>query len=475
MSKPGSTLHVCAIALCAWVCTAVHAGGPWGIYNGAPILYIAPATVALNYDQGSLGSRSKAQADALVAEAVSLWTNVTTATVSFTRGADLPVDVTDANYGTYLGTPFVSISNDGRNPVVYDSDGSITDLFFGAGAKNNLLGFAGSSYSYSGGTAWYTEGRALINGFKSVSDTTLKVVMAHEMGHMIGLDHAQIDSAQGLTSSNYPLMYPIAYRGSVSLHEDEISAVSSLYPDSNVTSSFGTLSGTFAQANGTPIRGANLWVQESSTLKLYSNVSDYLEQTTGYFKFLLPPGTYTLHAQAIKTAFTGGSGIGPYTNAASDFSFQSPLYVSSAAMAPLTLGSGAPTTFTIVAGCAATVNFKFDGTGNVGGNCDNIPGAPTGVSITAGSGSVTVRFTAPANAASTGVTSYTVSCTAAGQTTRTASASASPITVGGLTAGVSYSCTVSASNGTTTGAASSPVIAQPRSVDLTPILLLLLD
>jgi hypothetical protein len=151
------------------------------------------------------------------------------------------------------------------------------------------------------------------------------------------------------------------------------------------------------------------------------------------------------------------------------------MYVGGVAMAPVTLGNGSPANVTIVAGCAATVNFKFDGTGAIGGNCSNIPGAPTGVSVTAGVGSASVSFTPPANAVSTGVNSYTATCTAAGQTTRTASGSASPIAVTGLTASVTYSCTVAASNATTTGAASSAVSVQPRAVDLTPILMLLLD
>ena len=172
-----------ALAVLGAAHMAAQAGGPWGVYNGAPIRYNAPSTVVLNYDLGTLGSRTKAQADALISESVALWTNVPTATVTFSRGADLPVDVTTGNYTTYFGTLNSSVNSDGLNPVVYDSDGSIIDTFFGTGAKNSLLGFAGSSYTFSGGTARYTEGRALINGFRSVTDTTLKVVIAHEMGH----------------------------------------------------------------------------------------------------------------------------------------------------------------------------------------------------------------------------------------------------------------------------------------------------
>ena len=340
------------------------AGGPLNVCSGTPIKYPGAGTVTLNYDQGNLGSRTNAQAGALVTDSVSLWTNVTTSTVSLLRGTDLPVDVTTANYTRYLDN-----YSDGLNPIIYDTDGSITDALFGVNAKNGILGFAGSAWTSSGGICQYSEGEGVINGYLSISDTTLKVVLAHEVGHLVGLDHTQIDNSQGLTTSNYPLMYPIAYRPIFSLHEDEISAITDLYPEPSQSSVFGQLSGTFTQTSGTPILGANLWAIETSTKKVYSVVSDYRVQATGAFKMLVPSGTYTLHAEAVKTQFTGGSRVGPYSDNSSSASFRSPLYIGGVAMTPLTLGNTSPTPIVITPGCTATVGFKFDGTGSVTGNC----------------------------------------------------------------------------------------------------------
>lgn len=456
---------------------SAFAGGSWSVFGGTPTKYPGAGTVTLNYDQGTLGSRSKAQADAMVTEAVSLWTNVTTATVTLAHGSDLPVDVTSANYSSYLGTLNSSISNDGLSPVVYDSNGSIIDRMLGSGAKNSILGFAGSSWYTSGTSHLYSEGRAVINGFANVSDSTLKMVVAHEIGHLIGLDHTQLDSTQGLAAANYPLMYPIAHRASASLHEDDASAVSALYPDVTVDKMYGQLSGTFTQANGVPIKGANLWVQETSTNQLYSIVSDYLMQNTGGFKLLLPAGTYTLHAEAIQTIFTGGSSVGPYSRTyPTDPSFQSPLYVSGVAMTPLTLGNGSPTQIAIMAGCSATVSFKFDGTGSVGGNCVAAPGAPTFNSFSLGAGSVTVVFTAPASNGGSAVMGYTLTCTAAGQTPRQGSAAHSPITVSGLTAGLTYSCSIIANNSAGSSIPSAVFsVTPPARRNILPILMLLLD
>ena len=356
-------LRAAFAALLALAATLANAGGPLGVCNNAPLKYQGAGSVALNYDQitgTTIGSRTKAQADAIVTNAVSLWTNVPTATVTLSRGADLPVDVTTANYNSYLGQ-----FTDGLNPVIYDADGSLTDLLLGAGAHNSVLGFAGSA-SYGPPTCRYAEGQAVINFGLSVSDATLSIVMAHEIGHLIGMDHTQLDSAQGLSTSNYPLMYPIAYRSTVSLHEDDAAAVSALYPDTTVSSTYGTISGTLTRADGvTPVLGANIWAKENSTGHVFSVVSDYLEQGTGYFSLLLPPGTYTLHVEAIHSSFNGGSSVGPYSDAPTDPSFQAPLYSGSTPMAPVTFATQVP----VAAGCSGTIAMRLDGTGTVAGNC----------------------------------------------------------------------------------------------------------
>ena len=120
-------------------------------------------------------------------------------------------------------------------------------------------------------------------------------MLAHEIGHFFGLDHSQLDGTQGLASNNYVLMYPIAYRSLQTLHEDDIAAVTSLYPTANVGSTYGQLNGTFTTAGGTPILGANIWARETSTGKVYSVVSDFLTQGNGYFRLYLPAGD--VHAE----------------------------------------------------------------------------------------------------------------------------------------------------------------------------------
>ena len=80
-----------------------------------------------------------------------------------------------------------------------------------------------------------------------------------------------------------------------------------------------------------------------------------------------------------------------------------------------------------------------------------VPGAPTITSAVSGDGQATVSFTAPTNTGGTSITMYTVTSNPGGFT---ATGTASPVTVAGLTNGATYTFTVTATNSAGTGSAS---------------------
>jgi len=92
-------------------------------------------------------------------------------------------------------------------------------------------------------------------------------------------------------------------------------------------------------------------------------------------------------------------------------------------------------------------SFKFPSCG--------LPGVPTGVVATAGSGAATVSWTAPSSNGGSSVNKYTVTSSPGGFSA-SASGTDTWVTVKGLTAGTSYTFTVVASNANGTGPASSP-------------------
>ena len=94
------------------------------------------------------------------------------------------------------------------------------------------------------------------------------------------------------------------------------------------------------------------------------------------------------------------------------------------------------------------------------------PGAPTIGTATPGNASASIAFTAPSSNGGSAITGYTATCTPAGGTGGTGTAS--PLTVSNLPNGTAYSCNVKATNAVGTGSASANVSVTPRTVPGAP-------
>jgi alpha-tubulin suppressor-like RCC1 family protein len=157
-------------------------------------------------------------------------------------------------------------------------------------------------------------------------------------------------------------------------------------------------------------------------------------------------------------AFNGGADISSYTVTASPGG-QSATGTAS----PIVVGGLAHATsytFTVTAGNAIGTSPSSSPSTPV--TTATVPGPPRDVKVNAGDGEVTVSFDAPALDGGAAVTSYTVVASPGGTT---ATSPASPVFVGGLTNGTSYTFTVTATNAVGTGPPSSPsAAAVPENV-----------
>jgi hypothetical protein len=308
-----------------------------------------------------------------------VWQGVSTATVSFTNlGALLPTGsyaggdlTTAAQFNAVMGSCKAGV----QNPVVFDADGT---LIASLGLPPEVIGF--NSQCAVDTTTGYILGSAIVmNGsFQDgvnqpnssppnfeLTPNQFDQAITHEMGHFIGLDHSQINLdafLAGVTPcdvdelAGLPLMFPISFcqarkdAGLPVLSVDDVSWISSLYPNANTTLGYGTISGVVFFGDGiSQAQGVNVIArliddpntpQDESRRVAVSSVSGYLftgnpgqsvtaslspsENNTdgtpsgsrsaaliGYYQMALPPGTYTVEVESIYDQFVGGSSVGP--------------------------------------------------------------------------------------------------------------------------------------------------------------------
>lgn len=360
MRKSLNSLIVSTALTCS---SLAYAAGPLvlsGPSGNTPVTYENPM-ITLHVESGTLGAKTNAQADALFQEAISLWNNVSTSTIDLVfDDTVIPEDIDGTNFEDYLpkldGSEFYA--DDEKNPIVYDDDGAIIDAYFGVGQSDTTIGFAASIFTIAGN--YFLEGYAVINGKNLIPDDTLKLLVAHEIGHFFGLDHSQGDQPSFCVGDrdNYPAMYPFACRDSFNLHPDDTSSVSALYPNASTDSSYGTLNGRLLDQSGRAILGANIWAKNTITDEVYSVVSDYLKQGNGFYQLRLPAGNYELRVGSINTAFWGGSSVGPYALTRDSASFDCPHPITETVYEGATPGTSEIITISNGAP-ATTINFSL--------------------------------------------------------------------------------------------------------------------
>jgi len=381
MKKPSRLKYLVpvALALAVLAVIAARAGGPLvvggpGMAEGVPFIWtINPLTYWT--DLGSLGNKNKAWADDLVAQAFKVWEDVPTANIGFSKAGDLGADVDASNILSVLNSiegcgPLGSIAKD--RSIIYDLDGSAVAALLGEENKTTVLGFASPACASSNGvdSNYYLRGYAVLNGIflddiksatnPEVTVTGFKAVMIHEFGHMIGLDHSQIN-LNCLTSyclpgsddlEGVPTMFPVLIDEPAmsTLATDDIAAISALYPESTFPTSTGRITGHVFFSDGqTPAQGFNVIARktDNALVTAVSSVSGFLYTVDvgnpvypwggseygsrdpaliGYY--VLPgllPGSYTVEVEAIyntgEHAFVGGSSVGPIGT----YGFQFPL------------------------------------------------------------------------------------------------------------------------------------------------------
>ncbi len=323
-ASPGFSRRLALSIVLLLLTGPLFAGVPLSIEgNGVILKWDSSMPIVYKIDPGTLGTRDHEDGAQLVRDAFGHWEAVETSEIGFEDGGKLDVDVDETNYLPFLANPQPAIS------VIFDADGEITDDLLGIGSSNNVLGFASPSFPVNG---LYTSGIAVLNGLNA-GRPSLAQTIAHELGHLIGLDHTLVNrQIFALEAGRFlPLMYPISVSGQTpDPKRDNIAWISWLYPTPSFQTTFGTITGHVLRRSDLPFPGAHVVAVKleagpeelpvESRLEVVSSVSDFLLQADGKFEISgLTPGEYFVFFEPIGPFFTEGSGGGPIDHRFLDF------------------------------------------------------------------------------------------------------------------------------------------------------------
>lgn len=305
------------LALLVTFMQSAQAGGPRYIagisyFNqgtaGTPLTW---AQGAVNYytDQGSLSPTvSGPQGDALVADAFSQWTSISTAGVTAIHAGQLAEDVSGANvYRNPDGTltmPADIMPTATATPVgiVYDIDGTVTDALLGQGAGNTSECFGNAVF---GGldnfatSANFLHALVVLNGncVVQLPDPDVEYRLVRVLGQVLGLGWSQTNlnvqtHIPPPTDNDYvgfsimhatdllncvPITLCYSNGGKVNPYQpkmDDQAALSRLYPSPTFSASTARIHGNvyFANGSGQPgqgMQGVNVvarWIDPSTGL-----------------------------------------------------------------------------------------------------------------------------------------------------------------------------------------------------------------
>ncbi len=182
--------------------------------------------------------------------------------------------------------------------IYFDEDGSMTEEL--TGTPNSILGLA---YSTANTKGEYVKSLVILNGLTIDSEEVLRTTVIHEIGHFLGLDH----STFYYENSAISFMYPQDNDNIVDLVQDDISGMSSIYPEESFSSQFGAITGNISFVDGAPLFGADIVAIDAVTLKPVMSASvgfpscfgnSYTQAPGDFILPGLPAGNYYLKVES---------------------------------------------------------------------------------------------------------------------------------------------------------------------------------
>lgn len=353
---------ICLVIVCA---SSAFAGGPFAVdtVNDTGVaLRWTDNTLSWYLDPGNLSSDiDNATGKTWVDEALGKWTavaiknadldDVSTTVLKTEFKGNLGEDVTVDNVNPYVST------SSGQTAVIFDEDGGITAELMGEANKGTVVGLSAPLLSDASGR-YITKGFALFNGYilssgalaqtESIAQSLFQATILHEIGHLINLDHSQVNDsiAQACASGGtiysrngscpedgqyIPTMYPELFTTlQGNLTRDDKVTLSWIYPNTTFDNDFCTITGEVFDGDGNPLKGVNVIAARAgegdgmAKQDARSFVSGVLksgcEGDSAYYLHGIVPGhKYQVTYEPLNSAYTGPSGFEPLDNPPGDF------------------------------------------------------------------------------------------------------------------------------------------------------------
>jgi hypothetical protein len=269
------------------------AGGPLFVGSNTfgvdgKIMTWDPAAMPVHYrvDGGPMSAKTTGQTvidnttgKSRITSMLQTWQSVPTATISFQNDGTIlgTTGFSDGDVSTAaeFNAVFGSCQNGTQSPIVFDATGGILQQL---GIDPHVIGFSSQCKLSSAG--FITADIVLLNGGflngsgLQISNNQFDEAMTHELGHLLGLDHSQINldlfnTFNGVCSADsragLPLMFPVLFcaarvdSGLPKLSPDDTAWISRLYPSASFATAYATISGTIFFSDGqTPAQGVNV-------------------------------------------------------------------------------------------------------------------------------------------------------------------------------------------------------------------------
>lgn len=339
------------------------AGGPFIVTEeGTPVVWGEDPVISYHPEEGGCSIFDNSEMLTKLGSVLATWEDLTEADVGFLQVNDRLTDINGDNYETYIYTGSGTTTNnntltDSFNAVAFDNNGDIVAAVAGEANRYLVLGFAAIN-AYSLSTGIVSDGMAVLNcrcvgthpiydtctsggATITVSEAELDFTILHEFGHFLNLDHSQVnldlfDNGIASDDADIPIMFPYSFDTSVGTdpREDDVVALAALYPSDEFLGARCLITGDLLDEAGNPLRCADVQAitdDLSETVAYVSGTSAAAEDNNGdndtvddgecnsncgHFELYLVPGReYTVTVKSIDPSFTGGSGVGPCTNA----------------------------------------------------------------------------------------------------------------------------------------------------------------